>query len=214
MTEHDYELLEAWVEFYEDYYKEEIAEIAQKPNDKQSLWIDQSDLFRYNPGLLDDLRKKPDAVLSNAEEAVDMVDVPLDVDLTHITVRVRGLPEEHILAPGEVRKEHGGQFVGVRGNLERVTTSDDLPRQLVFECDRCGSLQANPPEIRVATTGELGGTTVITEMETSRNRPLEQLAPYAMQPSGTVSNHTVNIAHGDLCENCAQEFREFWGESE
>jgi len=118
MSEHDYELLEAWVQFYEDYYKEAIAEIAQKPNDKQSLWIDQSDLFSYNPGLLDDLLAQPDEVLSNAEEAVDMVDVPLDVT----NADRRRLPEV-VLQPD---KSSAVVLQLVLGGVDRIALHVDL----------------------------------------------------------------------------------------
>jgi len=176
MSDIDHGLLDEWVQFFRNYYLDDIREIAAKPNDLQSLWIDHTDIFRYNPGLADDLLEQPDAVLSNAEEAVDMVDVPIDADLSHVTVRVTGLPDEHIIGPGEVRKDHGGEFVGIRGNLERVTTSDDMPRRLVYQCDRCD------------TTVPISQSPSSNELQEPYECPsCERQGPFAVKPNAEES---------------------------
>ena len=132
-------LLDELVTFYGNYYKEEIAQIAKEPNDRKSLWVDHQDLWRFNPDLADDLRNHPEQILEHMEEAVDMVDVPLQVDLTNVTVRVSGLNDEHVYPPNQIRKDHGGMYIGIRGILERVTSTSDLPETVVFECNRCGT---------------------------------------------------------------------------
>lgn len=138
MYDTDHELLESLEEYLQRYHEEDIAYIAKEPNDRESLWIDYSDLWRYDPEICDKLRDYPEKTLEHIEEAVDMVDVPLDVDLDNVTVRVNGLNEEHVYSPGEIRKEQGGEFIGIHGVLERVTSTSDMPEKLVFECQRCG----------------------------------------------------------------------------
>ena len=139
MYDTNHELLEALEAFMTDYYRDEIGLIAKEPNDRESLWINYNDLWRFNSDIADDLRNKPEAVLGHMQEAVDMVDIPLDVDLSDVTIRVSGLNDEHVYSPGEIRKEQGGQFVGIHGVLERVTSTSDMPETLVFECQRCPS---------------------------------------------------------------------------
>jgi replicative DNA helicase Mcm len=135
-----HDLLDEIEEFYDRYYRDDLAELAKDyPKDAQSLWVSYGDLFRYEPKLADDFREKPRQVLEHMEEAVDMVDLPLDTDLSDVTVRVSGMNAEHVYAPGEIRKEQAGKYVGIRGTLERVTTTDDLPQSLAWECQRCGT---------------------------------------------------------------------------
>lgn len=139
MYDTNHELLDTLETFLSDYYRDEIGLIAKEPNDRESLWIDYNDLWRFNTDIADDLRNNPEGVMEHLTEAVDMVDVPLDVDLSHVTVRVSGLNDEHVYSPGEIRKEQGGQFVGIHGVLERVTSTSDMPETLVFNCQRCGT---------------------------------------------------------------------------
>jgi replicative DNA helicase Mcm len=132
-TNHD--LLNDLVEFYRDYCMEQIQRLAT--GKEESLWVDFHDLYRFGPSYADDLRSQPETFLDHMEEALEMVDLPTGDPLTDVTVRVSGLNPEHIYYPGEVRKDVGGEYVGIHGILERVTTSSDLPEQLVFECQRC-----------------------------------------------------------------------------
>lgn len=140
----DQTLLEHIVEFYRRYCLEDLKEIAT--SDVESLWIDFSDIFRYDPDLADDLREQPDSVLDHMEEAIGMVDLPSGDVLSGVTVRVSGLNDEHVYSPGAVRKELGGQYVGIDGVLERVTTTSDLPEQIVFDCQRCGTTITIPQD--------------------------------------------------------------------
>lgn len=143
----NHDLLNALVEFYEQYYKQPIAMIAKEPNDRESLWVDYQDLWRFDPDLADDFRGKPNQILNHMQEAVDMVDVPLDADLTDVTVRVSGLNDEHVYPPNQIRKEHGGKYIGISGILERVTSTSDLPERVVYECQRCGTTTGIPQVI-------------------------------------------------------------------
>lgn len=84
-----------------------------------------------------------------------------------------------------------------------------------FECDRCGDLYGNPPEIRLATTGaeETGGdVSLIREDTGSTALEREQSIGSTRSRSRTYSGY--KIKHGDLCEDCAEELREFWGEDD
>ena len=135
-TEQD-QITEMFIDFLSDYYKDEIAEMAQKPREKPALWVDYSDVWSFNPELAQDLREKPDDVLPLLEEAIDLVDVPLDVDLSEKKARIHNLNDEHIYEPGEIRQEHAHELIGVEGVLERVTSTSYLPREVVYECKRC-----------------------------------------------------------------------------
>jgi len=146
------ELRDLFVRFLSERYREEIAQLAQVFGDTTSLVVDFSDLWSYDPNLADDVRENPDQLLPLMEEAVTMVDIPLDVSLVGVTVRLTGMIDEHCYAPGEVRKEQAGEYIGVTGTLERVTTTSDLPETLVYECQRCGTPAIIPQD---PSAGEL-----------------------------------------------------------
>jgi len=138
------------VEFLERYYKDEIAELSI--NDKTAVRVDHGDLFQYDQGLAEDLREAPDRVLEALEGAVREVERPVADTLGDISVRVVGLGEQDEIAPGEVRQEHGGKYVCIKGVLDRVTSTSDLPLQVAFKCPRCGAVQVVPQDV---TNGEL-----------------------------------------------------------
>lgn len=149
----NHDLLQTLESFYEQYYKDTLAEVVQGyPKDTASLYVDYQDIYRFDPDLADDFRVNPNQLLEHMAEAADMVELPVDIDISDISVRVTNLPREHCYAPGEIRKEQAGDYVGITGTLERVTTTDDMPESLVFECSRCGTTQTIP---QTATDGEL-----------------------------------------------------------
>jgi len=148
MDDTNHALLDTLVDFLTDYYHDDIGQLAQSyPKDEQALWIDYNDVWRYDPDLADDLRNRPDTMFAHLSEAVDMVDIPLDVDLTDAKVRVYNVESEYCHAPGELRNDHAGQYIGVCGTLDRITTSSDLPQTLVFECTRCGHTTTVPQSV-------------------------------------------------------------------
>jgi len=130
------EIRDLFVRFLSERYREEIAQLAQIFGDTTSLVVDFSDLWSFDPDLADDVRENPDQLLPFMEEAVTLVDIPLDVSLVGVTVRLTGMIDEHCYAPGEVRKEQAGEYIGVTGTLERVTTTSDMPDTLVYDCRR------------------------------------------------------------------------------
>jgi len=141
-------LTDELITFLNTYYREEVAKMAQLyPNDTKSLYIDYQDLYQFDPVLADDLREQPEKLLDYLTEAVDLVDLPVDQDLSNITVRVHNLPEQHTYAPGELRHQQGGNYIGVEGVLERVTSTSDLPQEVKFECTRCGTTAVIPQSL-------------------------------------------------------------------
>jgi replicative DNA helicase Mcm len=141
-------LLDRIEQFLRDYYKTEICELARSyPNDTESLWIDYSDIYRYDPDIATDLQRQPTEILSRFEEAVPLVDIPIDISLDDVDVRITDLPDPHVYSPGDIRNEQGGSYIGVSGVLERVTSTSDMPETTVFECQRCGTPNEIPQSL-------------------------------------------------------------------
>ncbi|EMA09369.1 replicative DNA helicase Mcm [Haloarcula vallismortis] len=142
-TAENTELIDRFEEFYRNYYRNEIGELAQKyPNDQKSLYIDWDDLYRFDPDLADDYRTKPEQIQEYAEEALRLYDLPVDVSLGQAHVRVRNLPDSEDIR--DLRHEHHGNLVAVRGIIRKATDVRPKVIEAAFECQRCGTLTRIP----------------------------------------------------------------------
>jgi replicative DNA helicase Mcm len=148
-----HELIEDLVEFYRDYYRQEIHELAEAyPRDSRSLVIDWSDLYAALPGFARDLRDHPRGMvngettsadpLAELHDALYRVELPIDIDLegddwpsAHVRVR---LPPNARMGVGDIRSQHKGEYVALSGQIERVTESTERITTAVWECQRDG----------------------------------------------------------------------------
>ena len=142
-TAENTELIDRFEEFYRNYCRNEIGELAQKyPNDRKSLYIDWDDLYRFDPDLADDYRTKPGQLQEFAEEALRLYDLPVDVSLGQAHVRVRNLPDAEDIR--SIRHEHHGNLIAVRGIVRKATDVRPKVTEAAFECQRCGTLSRIP----------------------------------------------------------------------
>lgn len=146
-------LLEEFEQFFRRYYDEDIRELAlHYPNESRSLYVDWSDLYKYDNDLADDYLADPGQMQEYAEEALRQYDVPADIDFSKAHVRVEGLVESDEPGAGDVygidelRAEHVGAYVGVRGQISRVTGAKTVPKEAAFECQRCATLTYIPQD--------------------------------------------------------------------
>jgi len=141
----DTELVDSFEEFYRDYYRNEIGELAQKyPTEQKSLYVDWEDLYRFDPDLADDFQNHPQQFQDYAEEALRLYDLPVDVKLGQAHVRVRNLPETTDIR--EIRADHRGQLISVQGIVRKATDVRPKITQAAFECQRCGTLTRIPQQ--------------------------------------------------------------------
>ncbi len=139
------ELTERFITFYRNYYREEIAELAQQyPNEQRSLYVDYDDLFRYDRELAEDIRSQPDQMQEYAEEALRLFDLPADVSLGQAHVRVRNLPEPIDIRGIRVQDNHIGRLVAVQGIVRKATDVRPKITEAAFECQRCGTMTYIP----------------------------------------------------------------------
>ena len=141
----DTELIDRFEEFYRSYYRNEIADLAQKyPTDRKSLYIDWSDLARFDADLADDFRTKPQQLRQYAEEALRLYDLPVDVSLGQAHVRVTGLSETTDIRA--IRADHRGSLLTVQGIVRKATDVRPKVTTAAFECQRCGTLTRIPQD--------------------------------------------------------------------
>ncbi|WP_338730084.1 LAGLIDADG family homing endonuclease [Haladaptatus sp. DJG-WS-42] len=133
------ELIDRFEEFYRNYYRDAIGELAQKyPNEQRSLYLDYQDLYRFDPDLADDYRSQPGQLQQYAEEALRMYDLPVDVGLGRAHIRIRNLPEATDIR--KIRARHRGRLIAVQGIVRKATDVRPKIQEAAFECLRCGTL--------------------------------------------------------------------------
>ena len=139
----DQELTDRFEQFYRNYYREEIGELAQRyPNEQRSLYVDWNDLYRFDPDLADDYLAQPDQIHDYAREALRLYDLPVDVSLGQAHVRVSSLPE--VTEIRGIRAHDVNTFVSVQGIVRKATDVRPKIEEAAFECQRCGTLTYIP----------------------------------------------------------------------
>ncbi|MFB6311954.1 MAG: LAGLIDADG family homing endonuclease, partial [Salinirussus sp.] len=137
------QLVERFQTFYREYYKDAIGELArQYPTGRKSLYIEWQDLYQFDPDLADDVRAQPGQLREYAEEALRLYDLPADVSLSDAHVRIKGLPETTEIR--EIRADHRGRLLAVRGIVRKATDVRPKITEAAFECQRCGTLTRIP----------------------------------------------------------------------
>ena len=133
------DLVERFDEFYRAYYEDEIADLAQHyPAERRSLFLDWTDLYRFDEDLAEDVRRQPDQLLEYAGEALRLFDLPVDVTLGQAHVRFTGLPDATPIR--DIRAEHVNRLVSVRGIVRKSTGVKPKVEETAFECQRCGTI--------------------------------------------------------------------------
>ncbi|OVE83366.1 ATP-binding protein [Natronolimnobius baerhuensis] len=139
------ELVDAFEQFFRNYYDNEIKQLAQRyPNEQRSLHVDWQELYRYDPDLADDFLNQPEQLQRYAEEALRLYDLPIDVSLGQAHVRVRNLPETESPEIREIRARDMNSLVEVHGIVRKATDVRPKIEEAAFECQLCGTLSRVP----------------------------------------------------------------------
>ncbi|MFB6228383.1 MAG: LAGLIDADG family homing endonuclease, partial [Halobacteriales archaeon] len=137
------ELVDRFEAFYRNYYRDEIARLAQNyPSEQRSLAIDWSDLYQFDADIADDYISKPEQLREYAEEALRLYDLPVDVSLGQAHVRIRNLPD--VTEIREIRSPDVNTLVAVSGIVRKATDVRPKIQEAAFECQRCGTLSYIP----------------------------------------------------------------------
>ncbi|VTT86183.1 DNA replication helicase protein MCM @ intein-containing [Halorubrum sp. DM2] len=143
------DLTDQFIDFYQNFYREEVGALAQNyPDDQRSLYLSYDDLYRFDPDLAEDFRAKPDAMREYAEEALRLYDLPADVSLYGAHVRVTDLPENIGISDIRVHDDHVGELISFRGVVRKATDVRPKITEAAFECQRCGTLTYIPQSDR------------------------------------------------------------------
>lgn len=132
---------ELFLQFYRQYYQQEIGELAQNYPDRQrSLYIDYDDLSTFDMELAEDIVRNPEAALEYAEEALRIYDLPASVQIGRAHVRVINLPGT--VSMSEIRFQDGcvGRLIAIEGTVRESKSVEPRLVEAAFECQICGVL--------------------------------------------------------------------------
>ena len=133
--------------FWKRYYADEVATLAQRyPDEQASITVDWGDLFAYDIDVAEDYLVAPDTIDNILSQALAAYPIP-NVELTDVDIRVVGLNDGEIYSPLEVTRDAEDRdeaYVGVRGELSKVTQPKKEIQEAAFECLKCGTLNRVP----------------------------------------------------------------------
>lgn len=131
--------IERFGDFLRLYYENEIAELAQHyPKEQRSLEIDYDDLYIFDDRLAQNVKERPRETKGEIESALADYDLPIDIEMQNADVIVRYSDESNHI--GELQ-HHGriNELNGFTGQVTKVTPVQKHPKNIPFECLRCGT---------------------------------------------------------------------------
>jgi len=171
------------VDFWKRYYSDAVSELAQRyPDEQASITIDWGDLLTYDTDLAEDYLIAPDTIDATLQKSLEAYPVP-NVQLTDVDIRVVGLNKGEIYSPLEVTRDAEDReenYVGVRGELAKVTEPKKEVQEAAFECLRCGAIS------RVPQSGE--------DFQEPHECPgCERQGPFEIDPNESTYEHHAKI---------------------
>lgn len=133
------ELVLRWEEFFDEGdFGARIVGIADAYPEERSLYVDYSDIERFDTDLAIHLLRHPQNAIYAAEQAVGRFVPPTEE--AHIHFRVQGIPRDIRVEIRDLRAKHLGTLVSVEGLVRKATEVRPRLTEAVFQCLRCGAI--------------------------------------------------------------------------
>ncbi len=134
----DDRLREAWKDFFEDYCKSDIENVALSYPEKCSLDVDFSVIDKVNIDLARLLINHPYKAIFNAEESLKDIDTAIPNKIK-LYFRPYNLPDTCRVDISKIRAKHFGKSVVIDGLVEQRTNVMQKVKDAAFECQTCGA---------------------------------------------------------------------------
>lgn len=126
----------------------ELAQLAEGyPREKRSVYLDWKALHRRNDRLATAFLEDIEHARAHAKIALDEFDrIPRpDDDFEHVNFRIRNVAEPYEVRVGQYSPSNiQGKLRPVKGQVTKVAKAKARPVELVFECQRCGTVTNVP----------------------------------------------------------------------
>lgn len=207
-TDHP-ELVEVFIEFYEEYYEEQVKALAQRyPNEQRSLYIDWNDVHQFESDLAADYLAHPEHLQRYAEEALRLYELPTDVSFGQAHVRIENLPEDESPEIRELSSRHVNRLLSLAGRVDHASDVSPKVEEATFECQLCGTLNRVPQstsdfqEPHQCQGCERQGPFQVnfdqSEFVDAQNAVIVELAASASEPPGEIRVQLEDDITGEL----------------
>lgn len=134
------ELRDVITDWIFDRHRGKVLDLVRTwPRESRSVDFGYGEIETFSEELALDLLDEPDQTIGLFEEAVERVEIPIDVDLSGAHVRVSDLPELYVFHPGAFSpSEEFGTYRTIRGEVSKATALKPEIQAGAFECQRCG----------------------------------------------------------------------------
>lgn len=137
-----------WRDFFKQYCKKELLDIANSYPEKRSLLVSYKDIEVFDSEQAARLLDRPNSSIFSAEQAIrDSLPPDFKPELKRdIHFRVKDLPPKPLALTEvrELRSKHIGKMVAVRGLVRKATQVKPKIVDAVFQCVRCLAVIREP----------------------------------------------------------------------
>jgi replicative DNA helicase Mcm len=128
------------------YCWERVLDIVTFYPEKRSLVIDFMDVERFDLDVAKELIDNPDIVLKHATDALEQIDLPIDLEAWHPSVRVCNVPNK--IRRRDLREQHIDRLVSIDGVVIRISEVEPKISVAAFKCQRCDHVSYVPQSDR------------------------------------------------------------------
>lgn len=129
------ELVEKFLEFLDEYYREELLRASSEQ--RGAISVDFSLLEKFDVELADYLLDNPEKAMALVENSLEKMD---GVE-TKLHLRFFNLPESREIRIRNLRSKHLGKLIVVDGIVKRASEVRPEVSEVIFQCPECGTNQ-------------------------------------------------------------------------
>lgn len=127
-----------WEEILRSHYCDDLLQLAGF-NHHKSMHVKFSELERWDPELSRELLERPEQILGAAKAALQQIDLPADISLDGVQVRIIDLPDHFRIE--QLKYAHVDRLIAIEGLVAKA----DMARSkkvssAIFLCLRCGNV--------------------------------------------------------------------------
>ena len=129
--------------FWKEYYKEDLLAFIEGYPEEHTFTIAWSDLWQFHQPSAETYIEHSEPVTNYLIDDLDRVSFPLEVNWDHLDLAVE-LPADKTEKVGDLRKDHGEQYIAVEGRLQKLSKPQEQLENIAFVCEQCNGIEYIP----------------------------------------------------------------------